>query len=72
MDRELDEDTPNAGAHRFEKMVSGMYLGEVARRAIRKLAVRGASLLMHEPCWAQAGLRMTLGQLRGCFKALLW
>ncbi|CAL5225298.1 g8097 [Coccomyxa viridis] len=38
IDRELDADTPNAGNHHFEKMVSGMYLGEVARRAILKLA----------------------------------
>ena len=63
MDRELDEDTPNAGAHRFEKMVSGMYLGEVARRAILKLAVRDALLLMHDPCQAQSKLSVTLGQL---------
>ena len=40
IDRDLDADTPNAGNHHFEKMVSGMYLGEVARRAILKLAVR--------------------------------
>ncbi len=39
VDRELDAETPNAGSHRFEKMVSGMYLGEVARRVILKLAV---------------------------------
>ncbi|CAK0735824.1 hypothetical protein CVIRNUC_000645 [Coccomyxa viridis] len=38
IDRELDEETPNAGSHRFEKMVSGMYLGELARRAILRLA----------------------------------
>ena len=63
VDRELDEDTPNAGAHRFEKMVSGMYLGEVARRAILKLAARDAFLLMHDPCRAQSELRVTLGQL---------
>ena len=43
IDRELDADTPNAGQHRFEKMVSGMYMGEVARRAILKLAVSGLS-----------------------------
>ncbi len=44
IDRELDADTPNAGNHHFEKMVSGMYLGEVARRAILKLAVRALPL----------------------------
>lgn len=63
MDRELDQDTPNAGAHRFEKMVSGMYLGEVARRAILKLAVRDALLLMRNPCRVQSELRVTLGPL---------
>lgn len=40
MDAELDETTPNAGEYRFEKMVSGMYMGEVARRIILRLAVR--------------------------------
>ena len=47
IDRELDADTPNAGNHHFEKMVSGMYLGEVARRAILKLAVRPSPLIPH-------------------------
>ncbi len=39
-DREMDEETPNAGEYIFEKMVSGMYLGEIARRIILRLAVR--------------------------------
>ncbi|HSE05357.1 MAG TPA: hypothetical protein VLK35_14510, partial [Methylomirabilota bacterium] len=33
LDRELDE--PRPGAQRFEKMVSGHYLGEILRRALR-------------------------------------
>ncbi|KAK9916707.1 hypothetical protein WJX75_006056 [Coccomyxa subellipsoidea] len=37
-DREMDETTPNAGEYHFEKMVSGMYMGEVARRIILQLA----------------------------------
>lgn len=39
-DREMDETTPNAGEYHFEKMVSGMYMGEVARRIILQLAVQ--------------------------------
>ncbi|CAL8467150.1 g6686 [Coccomyxa elongata] len=38
VDRELDETTPNAGEYHFEKMVSGMYMGEAARRIILRLA----------------------------------
>lgn len=34
LDRELDEPAP--GAQRFEKMVSGYYLGEILRRALRE------------------------------------
>jgi hypothetical protein len=40
VDEELDAETPNAGTYRFEKMVSGLYMGEVARRIILRLAVR--------------------------------
>jgi hexokinase len=36
LDRELDE--PRPGAQRFEKMVSGHYLGEILRRALQDLA----------------------------------
>ena len=39
VDEEVDADTPNAGEYRFEKMVSGLYMGEVARRVILHLAV---------------------------------
>lgn len=35
----MDVETPNAGEYTFEKMVSGMYMGEVARRIILRLAV---------------------------------
>ena len=40
LDRELDEPPP--GAQRFEKMVSGHYLGEILRRALRDLGPRAA------------------------------
>ena len=40
LDRELDE--PRPGAQRFEKMVSGHYLGEILRRALGDLAQRTA------------------------------
>jgi hexokinase len=40
LDRELDEPVP--GAQRFEKMVSGHYLGEILRRALRDLGPRTA------------------------------
>ena len=40
LDRELDEPPP--GAQRFEKMVSGHYLGEILRRALGDLGPRAA------------------------------
>ncbi len=40
LDREIDEPAP--GAQRFEKMVSGHYLGEILRRALRDLGPRAA------------------------------
>jgi len=40
LDRELDEPAP--GAQLFEKMVSGHYLGEILRRALRDLGARAA------------------------------
>jgi hexokinase len=40
LDRELDE--PEPGAQRFEKMVSGRYLGEILRRVLRDLGRRAA------------------------------
>ena len=43
VDRELDAATPNAGEMMMEKMVSGMYMGEVARRLLLRLAVRRPS-----------------------------
>ena len=39
LDRELDEPPP--GAQRFEKMVSGHYLGEILRRALPDAGLRG-------------------------------
>ncbi len=40
LDRELDE--PRPGAQRFEKMVSGHYLGEILRRVLQDLGQRTA------------------------------
>lgn len=39
VDRDLDASTPNAGEMMMEKMMSGMYMGEVARRLLLRLAV---------------------------------
>ena len=41
-DRALDEATHNAGRQRFEKMLSGMYLGELVRITLEVLARDGA------------------------------
>ncbi len=55
MDRELDAATPNAGEMMMEKMVSGMYMGEVARRLLLRLAVLPLSL-SHAPApWPWPG-----------------
>uniref|UniRef100_A0A2S2PT44 Phosphotransferase n=1 Tax=Schizaphis graminum TaxID=13262 RepID=A0A2S2PT44_SCHGA len=37
-DREIDEESLNPGQQRFEKMISGMYMGEIVRLAIVDLA----------------------------------
>lgn len=37
-DRTIDEDSLNPGQQRFEKMISGMYMGEIVRQAIVDLA----------------------------------
>ncbi|XP_050057486.1 hexokinase type 2 isoform X3 [Aphis gossypii] len=37
-DQEIDEDSLNPGQQRFEKMISGMYMGEIVRLAIVDLA----------------------------------
>ena len=39
-DKDLDEDAPNTGDQFLEKMVSGMYLGEITRRVIYDLVHR--------------------------------
>lgn len=41
VDRALDADSSNPGRHLLEKMVSGKYLGEVARRVLAGLAAKG-------------------------------
>lgn len=41
LDRELDE--PKPGAQRFEKMVSGYYLGEILRRALGDVGLRASA-----------------------------
>ena len=33
-DRELDAESPDPGSQRFEKLTSGLYLGDIARRII--------------------------------------
>lgn len=40
-DADLDRDSPNPGSQLLEKMVSGLYLGELARRVIRALMNEG-------------------------------
>ncbi|KAG1950931.1 hexokinase HKDC1 [Pimephales promelas] len=40
-DREVDEGSLNAGKQRFEKMTSGMYLGEIVRQILIDLTKRG-------------------------------
>ena len=40
-DREIDESSLNPGQQVFEKMISGMYMGELARLVIAKLAKKG-------------------------------
>ena len=40
-DNEIDKFSPNAGSQRYEKMVSGMYLGEIGRLVILKLVKHG-------------------------------
>ena len=49
VDRELDAATPNAGEMMMEKMVSGMYMGEVARRLLLRLAVRRPARSLKHP-----------------------
>ncbi|KAJ8248262.1 hypothetical protein GJAV_G00240130 [Gymnothorax javanicus] len=40
-DREVDEGSFNIGKQRFEKMISGMYLGEIVRQILLDLTRRG-------------------------------
>ncbi|XP_028844788.1 hexokinase HKDC1 [Denticeps clupeoides] len=40
-DREVDEGSLNSGKQRFEKMTSGMYLGEIVRQILIDLTKRG-------------------------------
>lgn len=41
-DEELDRDSVNPGEHVYEKVISGMYLGEIVRRVVLRLAQEGA------------------------------
>ncbi|KAM7242262.1 hypothetical protein CapIbe_006733 [Capra ibex] len=41
-DRTLDHESLNPGAQRFEKMIGGLYLGELVRLVLAHLAQRGA------------------------------
>lgn len=47
-DIEVDEHSQNAGFHFLEKMVSGMYLGELARRIVSDMALQGLSAFSKE------------------------
>nr|CDJ83089.1 Hexokinase domain containing protein [Haemonchus contortus] len=40
-DREVDKNSVNPGKQIFEKMISGMYLGELARVALKEMAQQG-------------------------------
>ncbi|XP_043209946.1 hexokinase type 2-like isoform X3 [Amphibalanus amphitrite] len=40
-DRDIDQHSINPGRQLFEKMISGMYLGEVARQLVQKLTKQG-------------------------------
>lgn len=44
VDRAIDEESLNPGKQRFEKMISGMYLGEVVRRVLIKCINAGLLL----------------------------
>jgi hexokinase len=41
-DEALDNETMNPGEQGFEKMISGMYLGDVVRRVLLKMAQEAA------------------------------
>lgn len=41
-DDEIDQHSPNKGSQRFEKMISGLYLGEIARLILVALSKNGA------------------------------
>lgn len=40
-DKAIDRCTPNRGLQIFEKLISGMYLGEIVRRIIADLNEKG-------------------------------
>ena len=41
-DNELDEESLNPGEHIYEKMISGMYLGEILRRVLLRMAIEAS------------------------------
>lgn len=47
-DRDIDDNSINKGKQIFEKMISGMYMGELARLALEKLTNEG--LLFNGKC----------------------
>ena len=53
MDNSIDENSPNPGAQRFEKMISGMYIGEICRLCIIHLVRH--SVLPSVPCIVKPG-----------------
>jgi len=77
-DLDLDKDSLHPGEQRYEKMLSGMYLGELFRRAVlaayehdfRHLAIRTSSPLFH-PWQIPTSLLSLLAEdtLEGCAKS---
>jgi hexokinase len=49
IDRELDEVSVNPGEQPFEKLISGMYLGEIVRRVLLRLAEEAGLFGSHVP-----------------------
>jgi hexokinase len=58
-DRMLDGASLNPGKQRFEKMVSGMYLGEIARLVIVEMVERGLMFRGMDPAFFSVGYALT-------------
>lgn len=75
IDAEIDRESENPGAQRFEKMISGAYLGQVTlkliHRAIEARLLSGGAALRGRGAlsWADANARL-MGEPRGALSAL--